>query len=103
MDSVTEIVTIVGGVLGTAGLWKFAEARMKIRAEQKKDETVNSDGIQYRDDLKRRVTKLEELLDESSKEKDELRSLVLKLTEEVSALRTKVEFLEKEKERLKKK
>jgi|TARA_B100001094_G_C17804578_1_gene610772 predicted nuclease with TOPRIM domain len=101
MDSVTEIVTIVGGVLGTAGLWKFAEARMKIRAEQKKDETVNSDGIQYRDDLKRRVTKLEELLDESSKEKDELRSLVLKLTEEVSALRTKVEFLEKENERLK--
>ncbi len=103
MDSVTEIVTIVGGVLGTAGLWKFAEARMKIRAEQKKDETVNSDGIQYRDDLKRRVTKLEELLDESSKEKDELRSLVLKLTEEVSALRTKVEFLEKENERLKNK
>jgi len=103
MDSVTEIVTIVGGVLGTAGLWKFAEARMKIKAEQKKDETVNSDGIQYRDDLKRRVTKLEELLDESSKEKDELRSLVLKLTEEVSALRTKVEFLEKENERLKNK
>ncbi len=101
MDSVTEIVTIVGGVLGTAGVWKFAEARMKIRAEQKKDEEKNNDGIQYRDDLKRRVSKLEELLVESAKEKDELRQSVLKLTEEVSALRTKVEFLEKENERLK--
>lgn len=101
MDSVTEIVTIVGGVLGTAGVWKFAEARMKIRAEQKKDEDKNNDGIQYRDDLKRRVSKLEELLVESAKEKDELRQSVLKLTEEVSALRTKVEFLEKENERLK--
>ena len=101
MDSVTEIVTIVGGVLGTAGVWKFAEARMKMRAEQKKDEDKNNDGIQYRDDLKRRVSKLEELLVESAKEKDELRQSVLKLTEEVSALRTKVEFLEKENERLK--
>lgn len=101
MDSVTEIVTIVGGVLGTAGVWKFAEARMKIKAEQKKDEEKNNDGIQYRDDLKRRVSKLEELLVESAKEKDELRQSVLKLTEEVSALRTKVEFLEKENERLK--
>jgi len=51
--------------------------------------------------LKRRVSKLEELLVESAKEKDELRKSVLKLTEEVSALRTKVEFLEKENERLK--
>ena len=37
MDSVTEIITIAAGVLGTAGIWKFAEARMKIKAEQRKD------------------------------------------------------------------
>ncbi len=103
MDSATEILTIMGGVLGTAGLWKFAEARMKMKAEQKKDKEQNSDGIQYRDDLKRRVSKLEELLVESAQEKDELRKSVLKLTEEVSALRIKVEFLEKENERLKNK
>jgi len=101
MDNLTEIITIVGGVLGTAGIWKFAEARLKLKAEQKKEETQNSDGVQYRDDLKKRVSKLEELLVESAKEKDELRSQVLKLTEEVASLRTKVEFLEKENERLK--
>ena len=101
MANLTEIITIVGGVLGTAGIWKFAEARLKLKAEQKKEETQNSDGVQYRDDLKKRVSKLEELLVESAKEKDELRSQVLKLTEEVASLRTKVEFLEKENERLK--
>ena len=101
MDNLTEIITIVGGVLGTAGIWKFAEARLKLKAERKKEETQNSDGVQYRDDLKKRVSKLEELLVESAKEKDELRSQVLKLTEEVASLRTKVEFLEKENERLK--
>jgi|TARA_R110002020_G_scaffold193468_12_gene393859 predicted nuclease with TOPRIM domain len=101
MNNLTEIITILGGVLGTAGLWKFAESRMKLRAEQKKEEIENSDGHQYRDDLKKRVTKMEELLAESAKEKDELRSSVLKLTEEVAMLRTKVEFLEKENERLK--
>ena len=101
MDNLTEIVTIVGGVLGTAGIWKFAETRLRVKAEQKKEETQNSDGVQYRDDLKKRVSKLEELLVESAKEKDELRAQVLKLTEEVASLRTKVEFLEKENERLK--
>ena len=69
--------------------------------ELKKEEIENNDGNQYRDDLKKRVTKMEELLADSAKEKDELRSLVLKLTEEVASLRTKVEFLEKENEILK--
>ena len=100
-NNITEIVTILAGVLGTAGLWKFAETRLKVRAEQKKEEIENSDGHQYRDDLKNRVTKLEELLEASAKEKDELRQSVLKLTAEVAALRIKGEFLEKENDRLK--
>jgi uncharacterized protein HemX len=101
MDNITEIVTIIGGVLGTAGIWKFAEARLKLKAEQKKDENQNSDTVQYRDDLKKRVSKLEELLEASALEKDELRKQILTLTEQVASLRTKVEFLEKENERLK--
>ena len=101
MDNITEIITIIGGILGTAGIWKFAETRIKLRAEQKKEDLENNDSHQYRDDLKKRVAKLEILLEESAKEKDELRDSVLKLTEEVASLRTKVEFLEKENERLK--
>jgi phage shock protein A len=48
-----------------------------------------------RHDCKDRIAKLEALLTTSSKEKDELRNLVLKLTEQVAELRTKVEFFEK--------
>jgi peptidoglycan hydrolase CwlO-like protein len=41
-------------------------------------------------------------LQESSKEKDELRSMVLALTKEVAALSVKVEFLTKENDKLEK-
>lgn len=103
MDNITQIAITLATVLTSAGLWKFAETRLRIRAQQKKHQNENSDTIQYRDDLKNRVRNLESLLAQSSEEKDELRDQVLKLTEEVSALRIKVEFLEKENERLKSK
>ena len=53
-----------------------------------------------RHDCKDRITKLEALLDASSKEKDSLRDLVLKLTAEVAELRVKVEFLTTENKKL---
>lgn len=103
MGNSAEIIVTAITVLGTAGIWKFLEARLKVKAEEKRNEVENSDGIQYRDDLKNRVRNLEALLAQSAQEKDELRDLVLKLTEEVSALRIKVEYLEKENDRLKNK
>jgi hypothetical protein len=99
-DYVQIIVTIVG-VLGSASIWKYLEARLKARSEDKKINIENNDGVQYRDDLKNRVRNLEALLATSSDEKEELRKQVLGLVEEVSALRIKVEFLEKENQRLK--
>ena len=57
----------------------------------------------YRDDLRARVKKLEKLLIESSNEKDEMRKQILDCAKELSELRVKVEFLEKENERLKNK
>lgn len=101
MDNWVQIVITIVGVLGSASIWKYLEARLKSRTEEKKYEAENSDGVQYRDDLKNRVRNLESLLAQSSDEKDELRNQVLQLTAEVNALRVKVEFLEKENERLK--
>lgn len=101
MDNYIQIVVTIIGVLGSASIWKYMEARLKARNESKKLDIKNNDGVQYRDDLKHRVRNLETLLAQSSDEKDELRDKVLKLTEEVSALRIKVEFLEKENQRLK--
>jgi predicted nuclease with TOPRIM domain len=103
MDNITQIIITVATVAGSAGIWKFFEARLRVKAEEKKSEIENSDGVQYRDDLKDRVRNMEALLARSADEKDELRSQVLALTQEVSALRVKVEFLEKENDRLKNK
>ena len=94
MDNITQIIITLATVLGSAGIWKFFEARLKVKAEEKKTELQNNDGVQYRDDLKYRVTRLEELLEESS-------SKGLTLTAEVNQLRTEVRFLTKENERLK--
>jgi predicted nuclease with TOPRIM domain len=101
MDNITQIIITIATVAGSAGIWKFFEARLKVKSDEKKSELENSDGVQYRDDLKNRVRNLEALLAQSSDEKDELRNQVLQLTQEVSALRVKVEYLEKENDRLK--
>lgn len=101
MENITQIIITVVSVAGTAGIWQFLQTRLKVRSEERKSELENNDGVQYRDDLKNRVRNLEALLAQSSDEKDELRNQVLQLTQEVSALRVKVEFLEKENDRLK--
>jgi len=97
----TEIIITVITVAGSASVWQFISTRYKEKKEKEKFDHINSDGVQYRDDLKHRVRNLEELLSKSSEEKDEMREQVLALTAEVHALRVKVEFLEKENERLK--
>ncbi len=73
-------------VLGSAAAFRFYE---KKSMRKERDEEF------IRHDCKDRISKLEALLVESSREKDELRKMVLELTKEVAALRTKVEFFEK--------
>jgi hypothetical protein len=100
MENYVQIIVTAVTVLGSAGIWKYMEARLKSRSEEKAVDLQNNDGVQYRDDLKNRVRNLESMLANSSDEKDDLRNQVLALTEEVSALRIKVEFLVKDNERL---
>ena len=101
MDNLTQIIITIATVAGSAGIWKFFEARLKVKAEERKDSMQNNDGVQYRDDLKDRVRNLEALLAKSADKEDELNAKILELTSEVSSLKVKVEFLEKENERLK--
>ena len=103
MDNITQIIITVVTVAGSAGIWKFLEAKLKANSENKKLEIENSDGVQYRDDLKTRVRNLENLLANSSEEKDKLRDQVLELVAEVNSLRVEVDYLKKENERLKNK
>lgn len=85
-DNIYTVLMTAITVLGSAAAFRFYE---KKSMRKERDEEF------IRHDCKDRIAKLEALLVESSREKDELRKMVLELTKEVAALRTKVEFFEK--------
>jgi peptidoglycan hydrolase CwlO-like protein len=94
MDNVYSVLITAITILGGTGAWRFYEKR--AMAKERDDEFI-------RHDCKDRIAKLEALLEQSAKEKDDLRNMVLALTKEVAALSVKVEFLTKENEELHKK
>jgi len=82
----TVLVTVIT-VLGSASAWRFYEKR--AMRKERDDEFI-------RHDCRDRIAKLEALLQESAKEKDQMRTTILNLTEKVAQLTVKVEFLQKE-------
>jgi hypothetical protein len=98
-DNVTTVLVTIMTVLFSAGAWKFYEKRIKLKTELERED--RSDQNMYRDDLRDRVRRLEQLLTDGALEKDVMRDQILSLTKEVSALHVKVEYLEKENQRLK--
>jgi hypothetical protein len=96
MNSTEQILITIGTIAGSAGIWKFFEARLKLKAEQRKDELQNNDGVQYRDDLKNRVEKMSVALEEAS-------AKILELTQKVAELETENRYLHREIDILKRK
>ena len=86
MDNIYTVIITAITVLGSATAFRFYE---KKSMRKERDEEF------IRHDCKDRISKLEALLVESAREKDELRKMVLQLTKEVAALSTKVEFFER--------
>jgi peptidoglycan hydrolase CwlO-like protein len=93
MENIYSVLITAITVLGGTTAFRFYEKR--AMRKERDDEFIKHD-------CKDRISKLEALLDASSKEKDELRSMVLNLTKEVAALSVKVEFLTKENDKLEK-
>jgi hypothetical protein len=81
----TALITLVT-VLGGTSAFRYYEKRAMHK--ERDDDFI-------RHDCKERISKLEALLEDSAREKDEMRNLILKLTGEVAELRTKVEYLTK--------
>jgi septal ring factor EnvC (AmiA/AmiB activator) len=79
----TVFVTVIT-VLGGSTAWRYYEKRALHR--ERDDDFI-------RHDCKDRISKLEALLDQSSKEKDEMRTQILELVSEVAALRTEIKYL----------
>lgn len=91
MENVFSVLIAVVSVLGSAAAFRYYEKRA-LRKER------DDDFIKH--DCKDRISKLEALLASSSREKDDLRQMVLDLTKQVAALSVKVEYLTKENEEL---
>jgi len=88
-NNIWSVIITAITVLGGSQAFRYYEKRA-MRKERDEDF--------IRHDCKDRISKLEALLEKSSKEKDELREMVLELTKEVYALRVKVEVFEKNKQ-----
>lgn len=93
MDNSTQIILAVVTLLGSAGIWRYAETRLKVKAEQKKEEQNASDTILYRDDLKKRVEEMDRALKEANQELLELTQKVAKLETENTFLRREIDIL----------
>jgi peptidoglycan hydrolase CwlO-like protein len=93
MENLYSVLITAISVLGGTTAFRFYEKR--AMRKERDDEFI-------RHDCKDRISKLEALLESSSKEKDDLRNMVLALTKEVAALSVKVEFLTKENDKLEK-
>ena len=94
----TTIVITLITVLGSTAAWDFYKKKLDMKKKEESEDKEEKN--LYRDDLKDRVSKLEQLLIDSALEKDKLRDKVIALTDEVAKLSTKVEYHEKEVARL---
>ena len=84
MENIYSVLMTAVTVIGGSAAWRYYEKR----AAKKED-----DDRWIKNDCTSRITKLEALLEASSKEKDEMRAIILQLTAQVAELRTKVEYL----------
>lgn len=92
-NNIYSVIITAITVLGSAAAFRFYE---KKSMRKERDEEF------IRHDCRDRIAKLEALLVQSAKEKDELRKMVLDMTAQVAALTVKVDFLTKENEKLEK-
>ena len=94
INSVYAVIATAVTVLGSASAWRYYERRAMHK--ERDDDFI-------RHDCKDRIAKLEALLEEAGKEKDQMRTMILDLTRQVSELRVTVEFLRVENDQLHKK
>lgn len=81
----TVLITAIT-ILGGTSAWRFYEKRYQAK---------EADKHWIQNDCTSRITKLEALLDQSGKEKDEMRKQILDLVAELAALRTEIKYLTK--------
>lgn len=92
------IITVVT-VLGSAGAWQFYQSRMKLKHVERTED--RSEQTMFRDDLRERVAVLEQKLEESYNEKQNVMKELTDVLQTLAEYKVRIEFLEKENDRLK--
>jgi hypothetical protein len=95
---ITAVITALT-LLGSAGAWQFYNNRLKMKYEAKKEE--KGEQTLYRDDLRERVIVLEQKLEEAQREKDKHAEELLNVMTKLAEYKVRIEFLERENDRLK--
>jgi predicted nuclease with TOPRIM domain len=90
-EQLTTIIITTLTVAGGAGAWKFYEFLIRNRREKEK-ETMAEQNM-YRDDLRARVEKLEG-------DKESCQIQLTDITAELAAIKVKLDFIERENDRL---
>lgn len=99
MGEYTTIIITVVTVLGSTGAWTYYQNRMKLKYQSQKED--KSDQNLYRDDLRERVAVLEEKLEQERSQKERTTQELTKVMTQLTEYKVRLEFLEKENERLK--
>ena len=102
MERDTTIMATIIAALTSANAWQFWTNRQK--SLEKRREKEEAEKNLYRDDLRSKVDKLEEALDNLREQREqelkELNDRIIALYEEMAGLRVKVSLLEEENDRL---
>ena len=97
--NLTTIIVTMVTLLGSAGAWQFYAKRMELRAKEKTADKGEQN--LYRDDLRDRVAKLEQMLTTERDTNVNCRQEITELKTQMAEYKVRLEFLEKENLRLK--
>lgn len=99
MEEWTQILVTLATVLTSAGAWQYYQNRLRVKHQEAKEN--RGEQVMFRDDLRERVAILEQKLEQAYEEKQSVSDRLAQVTTELAQYKVRLEFLEKENERLK--
>lgn len=98
-DNLTSTIITIATVLTSAGAWQFYQNRLKLKHKEKVED--RSEQTLFRDDLRERVAILEQKLEEAYDNKAKTERKLTEVMTQLAEYKVRLEFLEKENDRLK--
>jgi hypothetical protein len=99
MESISQILITLATVLTSAGAWQYYQNRLRVK--HKEFQENRGEQTMFRDDLRERVVILEQKLEQAYREKNEVSERLALVMTELAQYKVRLEFLEKENDRLK--